>query len=54
MDRFTLVTGQLFTVVEYGSRVGQFATIESSTLDPGLTLVPSYESTRLVLSVVQP
>ena len=54
VDGFTPVAGQTFPVLEYGGHVDQFATIEASLLDPGLTLVPCYESTRLVLTVAQP
>ena len=54
VDGFTPVAGQTFPVLEYGGHADQFATIEAPLLDPGLTLVPSYEPTQLVLTVAQP
>lgn len=54
VDGFTPVAGQTFTVLEYGSHAGQFAMIEAPLLDAGLSLVPTYEPTQLVLTVAQP
>ncbi|MCH8146878.1 MAG: hypothetical protein IH987_02660, partial [Planctomycetes bacterium] len=53
-DTFVPSVGQSFLVLQYSSHVGEFASIEAPSLDPDLTLVPSYGSTGLVLAVAQP
>ena len=50
-DTFTPSAGQSFTVLQYGSRVGQFATIEAPGLDAGLQVVPTYGANSLVIAI---
>ncbi len=53
-DGFMPSAGQSFTVVEHDGHSGVFASIEAPSLGGDLVLVPSYELTRLVLTVAQP
>jgi len=52
-DAFDPAAGQSFVVLEYGSRSGEFASIEAVGLDPSLQIVPSYEESFLELVIQQ-
>ena len=51
VDGFTPVAGQTLTVLEYGSHVAAFTTIDAPLLDPELVIVPAYQDTFLLLTI---
>ena len=49
-NNLTLQSGQTLDVLRFGTRTGSFASFTGLTLSNGLTLVPSYTATDLILT----
>lgn len=52
-DTYTPSAGHSFVVLQYGNRVGEFASIEVPGLDPSLEAVPVYHDTFLEINIQQ-
>jgi len=50
---YSPAVGDSFAVLQYGNRVGAFASIEVPSLDPGLQIVASYEESFLTIIIQQ-
>lgn len=46
-----MFSGAIFTLLTYGSRIGEFIILDLPLLNPGLTWEPQYNATSFVLKV---